>query len=131
MSWVADWLQSPGFGGGAAVLAAVIAYGAASRAALVQRENGQKDRAQRDRNERKAQWWHRAEWALDLTLNEDEEARIVGFRVLDALAGSEWAGEHEGDVIAAATERALSDAGSGVPSTERRGYRRLIPRRWW
>lgn len=33
----------------------------------------------------------------------------IGYEVLDALARSEWASEHEGDVIAAATHDSLGD----------------------
>ncbi|WP_323958869.1 hypothetical protein GC088_09940 [Arthrobacter sp. JZ12] len=110
MDWFLEWLQSPGFGGAAALLAAVIAYAASRRSASVQRKNALDDRIQREQAERKAQWWSRAQWALNLTLSEDSETRAIGFRVLEALGESEWADEHEGDVIAAATERAL-DAG--------------------
>lgn len=86
-----QWLMSPGFGGLAAVLAATIAFLGVSRNVKVQREAN-----------RKQQWWERARWALDLTLNDDSTTRTVGFEVLDALAGSEWAREHEYDVIEAA-----------------------------
>jgi hypothetical protein len=94
--WVLEWLLSPGFAGAAAVLAAVIAYLAARRQAAVNRETARRD-----------QWWDRARWALDLTLIDDPECRIIGLATLGALATSEWAAEHEGDVIAAATERVL------------------------
>jgi hypothetical protein len=96
LDWLREWLLSPGFGGAAAVLAAAIAFVAARRQAEVNRIAG-----------RKEQWWKRAEWALDLTLSDKSENRIVGLDTLDALSRSEWAAEHEGDVIAAATEWAL------------------------
>ena len=98
LDWLRDWLLSPGFGGAAAVLAAVIAFLAARRQAEVNRVAG-----------RKEQWWKRAEWALNLTLSDKSENRIVGLDTLDALSRSEWAAEHEGDVIAAATEWALGE----------------------
>ena len=98
LDWLREWLLSPGFGGAAAVLAAVIAFFAARRQAEVNRIAG-----------RKEQWWKRAEWALNLTLSDKSENRIVGLDTLDALSRSEWAAEHEGDVIAAATEWALGE----------------------
>lgn len=124
LHWLSGWAQSPGFGGLAAVVAAVIAYKAAGRAARTSDRNAVADRTQRDHAERKSQWWKRAEWALDLTLSQDSETRTVGFKVLEALAESEWAEEHEGDVIAAATERSL-----GQPSTPTTRSRRLGARR--
>lgn len=86
----------PGFGGAAAVVAAIIAYFAARHQAKTNRVA-----------QRKEQWWKRAEWALKLTLSDDRELRIVGFETLQSLAESEWAGEHEADVVAAASDRAL------------------------
>ena len=109
LDWLREWLLSPGFGGAAAVLAAVIAFFAARRQAEVNRIAG-----------RKEQWWKRAEWALNLTLSDKSENRIVGLDTLDALSRSEWAAEHEGDVIAAATEWALGepdpDDGQATPT---------------
>lgn len=110
--WISEWVRSPGFGGVAALVAAVIAYRAARRAAAVQRANANDDRDQRERAERKNQWWLRAQWALDRTLDQDSEARTVGFNVLQALAESEWADQHEADIVAAATDRALYPQGS-------------------
>ena len=98
VDWLREWLLSPGFGGAAAVGAAVIAFVAARRQAEVNRVAS-----------RKEQWWKRAEWALNLTLSDKSENRIVGLDTLDALSRSEWAAEHEGDVIAAATEWALGE----------------------
>lgn len=82
LDWLGAWAQSPGFGGLAAVVAAVIAYRAARKAADTQRVNAAADRAQRERAERKNQWWARAQWALDLTLSQDTETRTVGYDML-------------------------------------------------
>ena len=73
-----QWLMSPGFGGLAVVVAAVVAFWGVSRTVKVQRDAN-----------RKQQWWERARWALDLTLYDDSTTRAVGFEVLAALAGSE------------------------------------------
>lgn len=95
-AWMSAWAMSPGFGGLAALAAAAVAYRGAVRSIRNQRAST-----------RKEQWWDRARWALDLTLSESGEERAVGFAVLEALASSEWAEEHETDVIAAATEPTL------------------------
>lgn len=133
--WLGEWAQSPGFGGLAAVVAAVIAYRAARKAADTQRTNAAKDREQRERAERKNQWWARAQWALDLTLSPDTETRTVGYDMLDALAGSEWADQHEADLIAAATDRALGAPvdEDGTASTPAASQRTLWSRQkeWW
>ncbi|KQY61435.1 hypothetical protein [Nocardioides sp. Root140] len=93
---IGHWLTSPGFGGLAAVVAASIAYAGVKRSV----------RSQRDAN-RKQQWWERARWALDLTLSEDTTTRTIGLEVLDALGRSEYAGEHEYDVVEAAVAPTL------------------------
>lgn len=95
-TWFFAWAQSPGFGGVAALIAASIAYAAARRQTTINRLS-----------QRKEQWWKRAEWALNLSLSDDSDERTVGFRVLESLSTSEWAAEHEGDVIAAATDRSI------------------------
>lgn len=87
---------SPGFGGLAAVLAASIAFEGLRRSVKAQRETA-----------RKEQWWDRARWALDLTLSDQSSTREVGYGVLEALAESEYAAEHEAEVIDAALERGI------------------------
>jgi hypothetical protein len=64
------------------------------------------DRRQRERAERKNQWWARARWALDLLVDDDGRKRLVGYRVLSALASSEWSGVHETSLV----ESAVNDA---------------------
>ncbi|SDY61149.1 hypothetical protein [Herbiconiux ginsengi] len=86
-SWLIPWAQTPGFGGVAAVLAATIAFAAARYQARVQRAA-----------QRKEQWWKRAE-------SDDPSLRELGLGMLEALSESEWKGEHEDDVIAAAKDR--------------------------
>jgi hypothetical protein len=96
-SWFLPWAQTPGFGGVAAVVAAAIAFSASRYQARVQRAAQWKE-----------QWWKRAEWALNLTLSDDSAASEIGISVLEALAASEWATEHEDDVIAAALVHSVS-----------------------
>lgn len=96
LTWFGGWLNSAGFGGAAAIVAASIAFGAARASSRRQ-----------ERADRKSQWWARAEWALDATLHPSATVKRVGYDMLTALGTSEWAGEHESDVIAAATRRPL------------------------
>jgi hypothetical protein len=96
-SWFLPWAQTPGFGGFAAVVAATIAFAASRYQARVQRAA-----------QRKEQWWKRTEWALNLTLSDEIAASEIGISVLEALASSEWANEHEDDVIAAALTQSVT-----------------------
>jgi len=101
VNWLGEWLSSPGFGGLAAVVAAAIAYRG------VRRTVGQQQEAAR-----KQQWWDRARWALDLTQDDDNEvARLVGLEGLEALAESEYAEQHEAEVISAAVAPLLDAYG--------------------
>ncbi|WP_454051133.1 hypothetical protein [Cellulomonas sp. Marseille-Q8402] len=116
--WLSEWSRSAGFGGTAAIVAAAIAYGAASANARRQQWV-----------DRKVQWWARAQWALDRVLSDDRHGQTAGLDVLAALASSEWAGEHESDVVDAALAGALGlrtapsgSSGTGCPgSGDRRG----------
>jgi len=105
--WFLEWARSPGFGGATAVVAAVIAFVGAWRQLVLQRQS-----------QRKEHWWKRAEWALNLTIDPRPEVRDVGHTVLEALAASEWANEHEGVVIAAATARGAARLPAADQSTE-------------
>lgn len=73
LTW-GDWLTSAGFGGTAAVVAAVIAFFGVRRAAATQRENARKDH-----------WWDRLKWAVDLVLSGDEGKANVGLTALLAI----------------------------------------------
>jgi hypothetical protein len=92
--WLAEWSRSAGFGGTAAIVAAAIAYRAA-------RANA----ARQQWVDRKVQWWARAQWALERVLSDDGRTQAIGLRMLRALARSEWAGEHESDLVDAAVDR--------------------------
>ena len=39
----------------------------------------------------RAEWWRRAQWALDRALDEDESTKALGLATLDVLARSELA----------------------------------------
>jgi hypothetical protein len=80
--WFPDFAQSPGFAGCLAVVAAGVAYIATTQ------------------NARKDQWWKRAEYALNLTLTDEETTQITGLEMLDALKSK---GKRERAFIEAAT----------------------------
>lgn len=91
--WFPDFAQSPGFAGCLAVVAAVIAYTATTK------------------NARKEQWWKRAEYALNLTLAEEETTQITGLEMLDALESKT---KPERAFIEAATQWFLDKGPTGV-----------------
>lgn len=93
------------------MLAAVIAYAAAGRAAKEARIGV-----------RQEQWWDRARWALDLTLSDEEVNRTAGLEALGALGkSSQWTDEHETEFIEAVVNGTLErwlyqqDAGMSPP----------------
>lgn len=102
-----EFFTSAGFGGLTALAAAIIAYIATRRSAKSARDQAETDRAYSERRDRKAQWWARAEWALTQVVSDRGVSAGVGIAVLEALGQSEWADEHEADVIAAALAFAL------------------------
>jgi hypothetical protein len=130
-AWLGGFVRSPGFGGVAAVIAALIAFLAARQSAREAGRQEEQNRQQRTRADRKAQWWARAQWALDLTVSGDTDKATIGHRVLSSLAESEWADEHEADVIAAATIEALEavpgSAAEGRSAVTRTGPSTRVP----
>lgn len=54
VSWLGDFVQSPGFGGLAAVVAATVAYWSSRRGDAERQRTAERDR-----------WWDQAKWALD------------------------------------------------------------------
>lgn len=50
---------------------------------------------QRNRADRKDQWWKRTQWAMDLTLSDDEEAQVLGLAVLEQQIGSRLADDED------------------------------------
>lgn len=73
LSWVDEWVRTPGFGGAAAVGAAVIAF-----------RGAKKTRDSEDARERESRWWEQARWAADL-LREDPTDQAMGIAALDQL----------------------------------------------
>lgn len=54
---------------------------------------------QRDRADRRDQWWKRAQWATDLTLSDDPHRRELGYTALAVLGASRLAGPEELDLL--------------------------------
>ena len=94
---VYGFLTSSGFAGLLAVIAAAIAYVAAT------------GNARRDR------WWKRAEYALDRTLSSDEAEQLVGLAMLRTLRSRNG---REQDFIKAATDVFLDPNADGDDSDD-------------
>ncbi|MGE9808464.1 hypothetical protein [Janibacter sp. G1551] len=73
-TWVDQFVRSPGFGGTAAVCAALIAFWAASRS-----------RRAEDRRAREARWWEQARWATELVREDDDHSIHLGVTALRHL----------------------------------------------
>jgi hypothetical protein len=108
---------------GALSLLGPLATGAAALVALAV---GIATVRQRDRADRREQWWRRAEWALGLALSANSGHALRGYAVLHHLAGSDLATRDERRLLRAVTEVGLSEAAStpedggvpGVPEDE-------------
>lgn len=55
--------------------------------------------------EERADWWSRAEWALDMALDSKPEKRRIGLAVLEHLSASGTAHEEDARIIAQAKAR--------------------------
>ena len=87
--------------GPAATLLAAIIAGAIATGSLVQRTNADK----------RAEWWRRAQWALEQHLSDSEARRTIGYKTLTGLGDSRLATKDDLRLYAAAFDDALS----GVP----------------
>lgn len=80
--WVDQFVRSPGFGGTAAVCAALIAFWASSRS-----------RRAEDARAREARWWEQARWATELIRDADpvggDHSVRLGVAALAHLLGEE------------------------------------------
>jgi len=103
LSW-GEWLTSPGFGGAAAVVAAVIAFLGVRRSTATQRENARKD-----------QWWDRLKWAVELALDPDEAKAHAGLEALQAMTETtQGLDEEELSFLARITDLFLVEDESGT-----------------
>jgi hypothetical protein len=53
-------------------------------------------------SERRAEWWSRAEWAMDMALDDKPERRKVGLAVLDQLSTDRSVGKEDARIVAQA-----------------------------
>lgn len=63
-------------------------------------------------------WWHRARWALEASLDEDPARREVGLAALQLLNESSLSGKEESLIIAEAWKSPLRDARTMSPAAE-------------
>lgn len=64
---------------------------------------------QRGKADRRDQWWKRAQWAFELTLDEDPQRQAVGLRAMQYLAGSKLTGKDEAQLLEAAWVEPLAE----------------------
>jgi hypothetical protein len=50
----------------------------------------------------RAEWWSRAEWAMDMALDDKPERRKVGLAVLGQLSADRFAGKEDAEIVAQA-----------------------------
>lgn len=83
--WLGEWLMSAGFGGTAAVVAAVIAGVIARRNRRSEAAQTRADRDAENARALEARWWEQARWAAHLTVAGDERSVALGNAALGAL----------------------------------------------
>ncbi|GAA4667608.1 hypothetical protein [Gordonia humi] len=64
---------------------------------------------QKDRHDRRSEWWRRAAWALEHIDNTDD-TDTLGWSILDALSDSDLATSTEQAIIEAIATQAVEDA---------------------
>lgn len=62
---------------------------------------------QRDRADRRDQWWKRAQWVIDLTLDDDPHRRELGYNAMLLLFDSRLAGPEELELLEVALSAEL------------------------
>lgn len=76
---------SPGFGGLMAVIAAAVAFLGVRSTTRSSQRIARADRRQNFRTSQQGHWWEQAQWALNLTVEDDEDTRTLGYEALKAL----------------------------------------------
>lgn len=67
-----------------------------------------------------SEWWQRARWALEASLDEDPKRRQVGLAALELLNASNLSGREENRIIAEAWKRPLHDRETMTASAEKK-----------
>jgi hypothetical protein len=65
-------------------------------------------------------WWARARWALEASLDDDPKRREVGLTALQLLNESSLSGKEEASIIAEAWKSPLHDARTISPATKKK-----------
>ncbi|WP_369046187.1 hypothetical protein [Sinomonas sp. P10A9] len=65
---------------------------------------------QRSLADNRAEWWRRAQWALDASMSAEPRRREMGQQAIDRLGQSPLAGPEDLDFLEIGTEDALEDA---------------------
>jgi hypothetical protein len=73
-------------------------------------------------------WWPRARWALEASLDDDPARREVGFVALQLLNESSLSGKEESLMIAEAWKNPLRDARTMSPLSEKMSADRIDPK---
>lgn len=93
---MADWQVWAAF---APLIAAVIAAGIAAAALW-----------QKHRADNRAEWWRRAQWALDASVDAtNREKQDIGLAVLELLSTSDLAGPEEAQILGEASRQPLRE----------------------
>lgn len=69
---------------------------------------------------RRAQWWERAEWALDASMSSSMDRRVMGLGVLVLLSESTLAGEEEARILRVASNDSLAQKVTALEDVEAR-----------
>jgi hypothetical protein len=71
---------------------------------------------------RRAQWWERAEWALDASMSSSIDRKVVGLGVLALLSESNLAGEEEARILQVASSDSLAQQVTALEDVETRPH---------
>lgn len=82
-----------------------------------QSDESQAALAERRRADDRAEWWKRAQWALDAVLSGDRNREALGFRMLDRLTESGSAGKEDLELLDPAWLRSAASSQSQADET--------------
>lgn len=95
-----DFLSGPPMAGAFAILAASIAYKAATRSVKASRDHAEEE-----------EWWNRAEWGIGLAISDKPEQKLVGLEAISVLLDGATKRE---DALIEAAARAIKDQQTGA-----------------
>lgn len=117
-SVVPEWLQVVAAGAPLATLIAALIAAGIAVVTLIQRH----------RADKRDQWWKRAQWAMDLAINGELPAKLVGLKALSQLGQSKLLAREEEEFLfevgAAAQDLVLDTIASESETKTRSLFRR-------